>query len=190
MVFQPNTYDNNKLLYVWHMLGCMLVAQFFVDLFARIRRIPVRGAAACILCFLGMFGSVLTVGREIVSDYQHWSADEIALAEFVSRNAPSDALFLTSDRHTTPVFALAGRRILCGSGSYVYYHGMDYADEYQAMRTLYEAPDESTLAAWGIDYVVFDASAASEFTTREDWYAARYPLWYQNDSCRVYQISS
>ena len=190
VVFQPNTYDNNKLLYVWHMLGCMLVAQFFVDLFARIRRIPVRGATACILCFLGMFGSVLTVGREIVSDYQHWRADEIALAEFVSRNAAPDALFLTSDRHTTPVFALAGRRILCGSGSYVYYHGMDYADEYQAMRTLYEAPDESTLAAWGIDYVVFDASAASEFTTREDWYAARYPLWYQNDSCRVYQISS
>lgn len=191
LVFQPNTYDNNKLLYVWHMLGCLLVAQLLVDfLAARLRRVPARLAAVLAVCFLGMFGSVLTIGRELVSDYQHWSTDEIALAEFVSQNAESDALFLTSDRHTTPVFALAGRRILCGSGSYVYYHGMDYADEYQAMRTLYEVPDEATLSAWGIDYVVFDTSVGSEFSADENWYAARFPLWYENGSCRVYKISS
>ncbi|EFB75756.1 hypothetical protein [Subdoligranulum variabile] len=190
VVFQPNTYDNNKLLYVWHMLGCLLVAQLIVDFLASLRRVWARLAAACVVCFLGMFGSVLTIGREVVSDYQHWSADEIALAAFVSQNAESDALFLTSDRHTAPVFALAGRRILCGSGSYVYYHGMDYASEYHAMHTLYEAPDEATLSAWGIDYVVFDPSVTSEFSADENWYAACYPLWYDNDSCRVYKISS
>lgn len=189
-VFQPNTYDNNKLLYVWHMLGCMLVAQFLLDMLGRLRRTPVRAGLLAAACFLGMFGSVLTVGREIVSDYQHWSADDLALGEFVSENAEPDALFLTSDRHTEPVFAWAGRRILCGSGSYVYYHGMDYSNEYQAMRTLYEAPDESLLAAWGIDYVVFDASVSAAFAAREDWYAARYPLWYQNDSARIYHITS
>lgn len=190
LVFQPNTYDNNKLFYVWHMLGCMLVAQFLLDMLGRLRCFPIRVLLLAAACFLGMFGSVLTVGREIVSDYQHWSADDLALGEFVSENAASDALFLTSDRHTEPVFAWAGRRILCGSGSYVYYHGMDYSNEYQTMRTLYEAPEESLLAAWGIDYVVFDASVDAEFAAREDWYAARYPLWYQNDSARIYRITS
>ena len=62
----------------------------------------------------------------------------MALADHIDENAGSDALFLTSDSHLTPVFALAGRRILCGSGSYVYYHGMDYSAEYNAMRALYE----------------------------------------------------
>ena len=188
VVFQPNTYDNNKLLYVWHMLGCLLVAQLLADVAARLPHLPLRIVFLSLGCFLSMFGSVLTVGREVVSDYQHWSADEVALAQYISDNAESDALFLTSDRHTMPVFALAGRRILCGSGSYVYYHGMDYAEEAATMRLLYEAPDETTLAQWGIDYVLFDASVSSEFAAREDWYAARYPLWYQNDSCRVYQI--
>ena len=112
-----------------------------------------------------------------------------ALAAYVSDHAPAAALFLTSDRHTEPVFALAGRRILCGSGSYVYYHGMDYANEYAAMRLLYEAPDTGTLSAWDIDYVVFDRSVLTEFAADEAWYAERYPLWYQNDSCRVYQIA-
>lgn len=188
-VFQPNTYDNNKLLYVWHMLGCLLVAQWLVDMAGRIRRFPWRVLALGSVCFLATFGSVLTVGREIFSDYQHWSAEEVALADYISQQAAPDALFLTSDRHTTPVFALAGRRILCGSGSYVYYHGMDYTEEASAMRLLYEAPDETTLAAWGIDYVVFDDSVSAEFSANEDWYAAHYPLWYQNGSCRVYQIT-
>lgn len=189
IVFQPNTYDNNKLLYVWHMLGCLLVAQFLVDATRRISRMPWRMLTLSAVCFLAMFGSVLTVIREMLSDYQHWSTDEIALADYVSENAASDALFLTSDRHTTPVFALAGRRILCGSGSYVYYHGMDYSDEAAAMRMLYEFPDESLLDAWGIDYVVFDASVSAEFAADESWYTARYPVWYENDSCRVYQVS-
>lgn len=189
IVFQPNTYDNNKLLYVWHMLGCLLVAQFLVDSARRISRLPWRALTLGVVCFLGMFGSVLTVMREMLSDYQHWSTDEIALADYVSENTASDVLFLTSDRHTTPVFALAGRPILCGSGSYVYYHGMDYSEEATAMRMLYEYPDESVLDAWGIDYVVFDASVSAEFVADESWYAARYPVWYENDSCRVYQIA-
>lgn len=189
IVFQPNTYDNNKLLYVWHMLGCILVAQLLVDAALKIRSVPWRSLALGCTCLIATLGSVLTVTREVFSDYQHWSADEVALAQYIRENAASDALFLTSDSHTTPVFSLAGRRILCGSGSYVYYHGMDYTQESNAMHLLYEAPDESLLAQWGVDYVLFDSSVNAEFTADESWYAARYPLWYQNDSCRVYQIT-
>ena len=188
VVFQPNNYDNNKLLYVWHILGCILAAQLLADIFARVRALPWRalGLAAC--CFLGMFGSVLTVGREALSDYRQWSADDIALAAYIDENAGSDALFLTSDSHLTPVFALAGRRILCGSGSYVYYHGMDYSAEYNAMRALYETPDEATLAAWDIGYAVFDSSVYAKFAADENWYAARFPVWYEDAGCRVYKI--
>ena len=189
VVFQPNNYDNNKLLYVWHMLGCILAAQLLVDLFAKVRALPWRALGLAVCCFAAMFGSVLTVGREIFSDYQHWSANDIALADYIDANAESDALFLTSDSHVTPVFALAGRRILCGSGSYVYYHGMDYADEYSAMAALYEHPNEGTLAAWDVGYVLFDSSVYGKFADAdESWYAARYPIWYENDGCRVYKI--
>ena len=108
--------------------------------------------------------------------------------DHIDENAGSDALFLTSDSHLTPVFALAGRRILCGSGSYVYYHGMDYSAEYNAMRALYETPDEDTLAAWDIGYAVFDSSVYAKFAADESWYAARYDVWYENAAYRVYKI--
>lgn len=188
VVFQPNRYDNNKLLFIWHALGCLLAANLLMDLLGRLRCRAGRAAAMAVCCFAAMFGSVLTVGREIVSDYRQWSANDIALAAFVDENAPADAVFLTSDSHLTPVFSLAGRRILCGSGSFVYYHGMDYAAEYAAMQQLYEAPDEETLEAWGIDYVLFDSYVSSRFAADENWYAEHGTLWYQNSSARIYRV--
>lgn len=190
VLFQPNAYDNNKLLFIWHLLGCLLVANLLWDLCAKIKTTAWRALLLSCLCFVGMFGSGLTVGRELGSDYTQWSADDIALAEYIDVNAPADALFLTSDSHLTPVFSLAGRHILCGSGSFVYYHGMDYSAEYAAMQSLYTTPDEAALAQWGIDYVLFDSYVTGNIPTADEgWYAARYPLWYQNDGCRVYQIS-
>ena len=188
VVFQPNLYDNNKLLFIWHLLGCLLVAGFLWDAAARLP-MAARVTALAVCCFLGTFGSVLTMGREAVSDYLQWSAADIALAEYVDANAEPDALFLTSDSHLTPVFSLAGRQILCGSGSFVFYHGMEYSAEYAAMKTLYETPSAEELQRWGVEYVLFDGNVFARFAADENWYAQRYPLWYENGSVRIYQIS-
>ena len=52
--------------------------------------------------------------------------------------------------------ALAGRDILCGSPSYLYYHGLDYTRQQEAARQVYEAPgaSRSLFDAWGVDYVL------------------------------------
>ena len=188
VVFQPNLYDNNKLLFIWHLLGCLLVAGFLWDAAARLP-MAARVTALAVCCFLGTFGSVLTMGREAVSDYLQWSAADIALAEYVDANAEPDALFLTSDSHLTPVFSLAGRQILCGSGSFVFYHGMEYSAEYAAMKSLYETPSAEELQRWDVEYVLFDGNVFARFAADENWYAQRYPLWYENSSARIYQIS-
>ena len=186
VVFQPNLYDNNKLLFIWHLLGCLLTSGFLWDAAARLPMAArVTALAAC--CFLGTFGSVLTVGREAVSDYLQWSAADIALAEYVDANAEPDALFLTSDSHLTPVFSLAGRQILCGSGSFVFYHGMEYSAEYAAMKSLYETPSAEELQRWDVEYVLFDGNVYARFAADENWYAQRYPLWYENGSARIYK---
>ena len=188
VVFQTNLYDNNKLLYIWHLLGCFLAGGLLWDLFARLRTAAWQALGLAAVCFVGMFGSVLTVGRELLSDYQQWSADDIALAAYVDDNAASDALFLAPDSHLAPTLCLAGRQILCGSATFLYYHGMDYSDQYAAMVSLYARPDEVTLDAWGVDYVVFDTTALTQYSGDESWYADRYELWYQNETYRVYKI--
>lgn len=198
VVFQPNPYDNNKLLFVWHMLGCLLAANLLCDgaaLLCRHAKNRRRGRAAAALVlaaalFAGCFGGVLTLGREAVSRYRQFSAEEIALAEFVEQNAAPNALFLTGSQHLNPVVSLAGRTILCGSGSYVFYHGMRYEAQREAARQLYETPSEELLARWGVAYVLIGRYERSEFAVNEAFYAARYPVWYQGDEYTIYKIGA
>lgn len=189
ILFQPNPYDNNKLLFVWHLLGCILAADFLWEFLAGLRSRRAAALLGSCLVFLGTFGSILTLGREAVSQYQQFDETGIAVAAFVDENASADALFLTGTQHLNPVVSLAGRDIVCGSSLYVYYHGMDYAAQLQAVKELYEAPSEALLAQWGIDYVMISGWERSDYTVDEAFYAQYYPVWYQNGSYTIYQIT-
>ena len=187
IVFQPNAYDNNKLLYIWHFMGCMLAAELLWQFAAGLRRRRWRRAAAGLAVFCATFGSLLTVGRELVSGYQQFGVAEVRAAAWAESATSPAALFLTADNHNNALASLAGRRILCGSGSYLYYHGLDYGDQYGAMQRLLTDPDEALLAQWGIDYAWF-SSYERAADGAEAWYAERYPAVYSADGVTVYRI--
>ena len=83
VVFQPNTYDNNKLLFVWFALTCGIVAEFIIKVWAKLtapektekgkeKKQPFCKKLACILVFGGLIASmlisgVMTIAREYVS---------------------------------------------------------------------------------------------------------------------------
>ena len=71
----------------------------------------------------------------------------------------------------------------------MFYHGMEYSAEYAAMKSLYETPSAEELQRWDVEYVLFDGNVFARFAADENWYAQRYPLWYENGSVRIYQIS-
>lgn len=200
VVFQPNNYDNNKLLFVWHLLGCILAAGLLQKFAAgalraaqrqgagqRARR-PARLLAVAALVFLATFGSVLTVGRELVSEYQQFSADAIAAGRWAREETDPHALFLTGTQHINAVACLAGRTILCGSPSYLYYHGLDYARQQEAAKAMYEAPDAALLDAWGVDYVVFSGYERSEFAADEGWYQRNCAEVFRQGEYVIYKV--
>ncbi len=188
VVFQPNDYDNNKLLFVWHLLGCILVAGL---LFRLVKKLPKRAAGAALagaLVFLATFGSVLTVGRELVSEYQQFSADAIAAGEWAKEETGPHALFLTGTQHINAVASLAGRTVLCGSPSYLYYHGLDYAGQQAAAKAMYETPGAALLEEWGVDYVVFSGYERSEFAADEGWYQRNCAEVFRQGEYVVYRV--
>ena len=187
VVFQPNLYDNNKLLFVWHLLGCILVAGFAADVLAALRSPALRYTAGAVLCLLAMAGS---------ADLRPGTGEQLRAVD--RRRCGSGPVCGGGNRpgcavshlpQPSPAEAsLAGRQVVCGSDIYLYYHGVDYTNQRNAVQALYETPDAVTLDAWGIDYAVFDGSVSAQYHADEEWYAARYPLCYRNDSYRVYQI--
>ena len=123
VVFQPNEYDNNKLLFVAFVFMCGIVSDFVIKLFEKNWNIILKGALAVSLLFVGVFSSSMTIARECVSDYELYSKAQVDAAEYIEKNTAEKAVFLTGDNHNNAVAALTGRSIVCGAETFLYYHG-------------------------------------------------------------------
>ena len=125
ILFQPNEYDNNKLIYVWFLLCLPMAADYALEIFTRLTGLAGRRTLAALVLVVLFLSAGLTVAREAVSDYSAYSNADIAVAEFVKANTPEHSVFVTGNQHLNPVASLAGRTIVCGSDLYLYYHGFD-----------------------------------------------------------------
>lgn len=194
--FQPNTYDNNKLLFVAFAYACGLVASWLIDTKDRLTTSEISNRASVALlsvlvCVTLFLSGALTLGREYVSEYQLIDSDEVLAAEYVEENAAPDATFLTYNNHNNCIAALTGRNIVCGSGSYLFFHGVDYSAREQALPLLYEEPSTYfgfLSKQYNIDYVFIGASERSNYAIDYDYFARNLDVFYQNDSVIIYRV--
>lgn len=189
--FQPNAYDNNKLLFVWFAFTCGIVAKLLLELYAYMKDFSGRrffAAATLVALFLS---GVLTLGRECVSDYEQFSADEAAAAQYIKEHTLPDATFLTANNHNNAVAALTGRNIVCGTGSYLFFHGLDYATREAALRTLYEQPAEAFYLLreqYDIAYVWLGFAERYTYDCDMEFFSS-LPLFYENNTVRIYAVN-
>lgn len=114
-MFQPNTYDNNKLLYAAYFLVCGVVASYMVEIYRRLRTLPGRRALAVGALVLCMLSAVLTIGRESIAGYCLYGDSQVKAAEYIYENTEPEDTVLTDMRHNNEIAALTGRNIVCGS---------------------------------------------------------------------------
>ncbi len=189
--FQPNDYDNNKLLYAAFALLCCAAAEFAARVLGRVRGKGLRyafGGTALALC---VTSAVMTMARETVSKYELFGEGAIAMCEYVEENLPADAVILTDTRHNNEVASLAGRNIVCGSPSYLFYHGLPYSGSEMAAREMYEEPDQSLdlYRQYMVDYVLVSDFERSSYRVREDRIAALFPKVYDDGVRALYRVT-
>ncbi len=194
--FQPNVYDNNKLLYVSYALACILSADFAVRAAEKLRRRPLRAAALALLVALCTNAAAFTLARELVSGTEKrairlFPAADAAAAEFICDETAPDALFLTASNHNNAVAALTGRNIVCGSASYLFYHGVDYATRLELAKTLLTDAEsfEKLHAELGIDYVYLGDYERGLKGCCADYFEAHYPAVFRSGNVTIYQIN-
>ncbi|MCR4577580.1 MAG: hypothetical protein K5784_06705 [Clostridiales bacterium] len=129
VVFQPNVYDNNKLFYVVYIALLPAGAALVMDIHRRLKGIKPRCVLLALFVIVSTASGVISIAAEWKSSYRMFSSPLVKAAEFIKENTPQDSVFLTANNHNNSVAALAGRKIVCGSGSYLYYHGLDYQQE-------------------------------------------------------------
>jgi hypothetical protein len=184
--FQPNEYDNNKLMFITHMLSCGIVASWLVGVYRRLRGLGGRRVIAAVVVAAGTLSGVMTLMRECVSDYELFSADLVAAARFIDQTLPPDAMLLTSTQHNNAPASLAGRNIVSGSPTYLFFHGvMDYARDANRALMLTGQQQLAELGPhYGVTHVYVSSYERAE-GARDELFAD-YPLLYEDGGVSIY----
>ncbi len=190
VLFQPNPYDNNKLIYIAFFLFCGLAADYCVEGFGKLKGLRGRWALAATVLFFCTFSAILTVGREAVAKYMIFSKEQIKAAQFVSATTQPDAIILTDGRHNNAIAALTGRNIVCGSPVFLYYHGLDYAEREKDVATMYQSPaqSEALFALYDVDYIMVSDYEMMSYAVDIAGLEAMFPLVYNDGDVRLYQV--
>ncbi len=195
--FQPNEYDNNKLFYVWYMIGAILAADYAVLLFDKLRGLRGRYVLAGFAAVIFFLSAGLTLAREVVSDYQSFSREDIAAAAYIEEETPAHAVFLTGfEQHLNPVSSLAGRTIVCGPGLWLYYHGFDTSQRNFDIARFYNDPQNNldVLYKYQVEYILLSSHERSSDYFDVDYAGLEtmFPLCYtsENGEISIYMVQN
>ncbi len=193
VVFQPNVYDNNKLLYAGFFFCCFLSSDLILRSLGKLRSPGVRKLLLTLLLIVSLNAGAFTILREVVSGipkygYQLFSAEEVAAAGFIKENTESDAVFLTADNHDNPVAVLTGRNIVCGSPSYLFYHGLDYSDRQQTARQMLKDPEALEMFRRELDVDFVYAGYYERSPELIDYLRENYPEVYSTGNISIFDL--
>ena len=188
--FQPNQYDNNKLLYAAYAFLCCAAAQCLFRAFSRMKDRGLQAALAGGVLALSMTSAVLTMGREAVASYEIFGDGAIKLSDFVQEQTAPDAVILTDTRHNNEIAAISGRNIVCGSSSYLYFHGLPFYSYEEAARKMYEQPKDSLplYERCRVDYVLVSDFEQSSYQVNEQEIAEMFVLIYDDGVRKLYRV--
>ncbi len=163
--FQPNIYDNNKLLYLAWLLCCMIVADWCRMVWQKLKGMRARPVIAALAAVTFFLSAGLTLWREAVSEYQAFSADAVEAGVYARDNTEEDATFMTGVHHLNPIASIAGRDIICGPDLWLYYHGLDTAGRQREIAAFYNDPANNAhiLEKYGVDYIVVSSYERNDY---------------------------
>ena len=190
VLFQPLDYDNNKLFYIWYLLMLPAAGSACVGAWRRLRGTRSRALLAALFLACSTLSGALSIARECVSDYQLFSAADVAVAEYIEENTDPDDMFLTGLHHNNPVYTLAGRDVVCGPSLFLYWHGLDYMARDARVRAFYVDPENNLdlLREYNVKYIVSGSAERYELNSNEEALDALFELIYDEMGTKIYQV--
>ncbi len=190
--FQPNPYDNNKLLYPAYVLVCGAVAEYMGILYSKIKAVKGSKVIATLVLILCMLSAVLSMGREAVAGtYEIFSSEQVELAWWIQNNTDGDAIFLTNDRYNNTITGMTGRNVVCGSNSFFSTHGLPGFYELQKdVSAIYADAEENEALTkkYDVDYIVVGREEKATYDVNEELIASKYDVVYSKDGIKVYRV--
>ena len=198
--FQPWDFDNYKIFMHWHLLASIIAAIAIVKLFEagknsknRFRSLRVFGFRTLAIAFIvfGIASGILTVlWMEIGENarYQDFSPAELEIAQWIKTSTPNNAIFLTSDAHTSIVQSIAGRQIVMGFVGWLWSHGLNYREIESDVKVIYATGNCDLIKKYGINYI-FVGPQESKLNPNTALFESSFEkVFSKSDSALTYNI--
>ncbi|MBW2715782.1 MAG: hypothetical protein JRD03_06880, partial [Deltaproteobacteria bacterium] len=189
--FQPNVWDNTKLLTWSHLLLCVPVARYLAHLWSKPALIS-RCLAVVLFLFTIASGSLELLRMTHSEGVAHrmWSREEIALAaDFRALSEPT-SLVLCSDHHHQWVPSLSGRQVLLGYRGWLASYGLNYGPIERDIREMLSGGEnaEALLARYGVEFVVIGRSERRDFGANESYFEQHHELILERAANKVFRV--
>lgn len=187
VLFQPYYYDNMKIMIWWFLLSVILVAAFF----KKITEMGWNGRIIIAAIFILLTGTgILSVYRESYAIFLMFSAEDLKVVEFINKNIPEKAVFLTSDKHNHPVPTLTGRQILMGYRGWLWPHGINYSKREKDILTMFRGAKDTKglLEKYNVSYVVIGPSEIYNFKANVRFFDENYLKIFESQNYKIYEI--
>lgn len=187
-LFAPWWWDNAKLL-IWVELALAgLVAGALLRLWrgGLMARVSAN-VLLVLLCASGVLASyaLLRTDRVVLPLY---SAEELALADWVKRHTPRTARLLTADQHHHWAYNLTGRATVMGYRGWLWSHGHDYRATEQAVQAMYQTAAPALLARYRVQYVVIGPQERRSLAANEAAFERLHRRVKQSAQYSIYQV--
>lgn len=187
-VFQPWDFDNNKLFIYWYLISIILIAYIFRECLYSNKTYLI--SASILLIFFMSFSGILDITRLLTSSgtrFEVYSPQAIKMANFVIKNTPQKAVFLSTDKFDNPVVALSGRSILVGYRAWLWSYGLDYAKREGDVEKMFSGEGSDLFQKYGVTNVILFPDKA-DYKIDRQYFDNRFKLIYDKDGYRVYRI--
>lgn len=111
------------------------------------------------------------------------------MCKYIEENTEPTDVILTDTRHNNEVVSLTGRNIVCGSSSFLYYHGLDYQTQEHDVARMYQNPEEQELFdKYDVKYIYLSDSERYNYSiTDEEAFLEHFEVVHQEGSVVLYR---
>lgn len=184
--FQPFEYDNLKLIYYVYFMGT-LFAGYLAVLAYRASKLTLLAVVP--LAVVIATPGALSITRTFQLHDQFANTADERLADWIKANTEPDAVFLTTDRVTNPVSALAGRSIVLGYPGWLFNFSIPYGDRTAAVQAALRGDVANPLVTqYDPDYLAVQASEGSSWSV-DRAALGRLQAVYTSPEWTVYKLS-
>ena len=147
---------------------------------------------AYLLMFVMTVSSVMTIMRELKSEYQVYTKDEVALSEQIKTQTDADAVILANSYHWNLVTPTTGRSIVTGTSTFLFYHGIDNSQRERDVRAMFEHPEENAalFETYGVRYILVSNAERYNYDIDYAFLNSRCEVIAQTPSGTLYRVNS